>query len=253
MIALRLHRLAIEWALRKPAPSSIPLSNLELIRDRNYYSVKLKGEREFLCDSVTGENITGRWIKHIPNDIEQINAEISFTDAYAMQLEIRQYLGEMEYHYHNSILFIIAHIFGIPWLKLWRRRFASALYKRKHLVIKDQLELLTYLADRARHGSFDPISTPQLITEIYGIYIWEHPDRDRISTHYNLWLNALVESGDVEDVRGRFRIRSQGLTTLAQEERDDRRHRDAVRTQWILAALTACIVIISLFGTLMKG
>lgn len=245
-----LQKCALKWAMRKPAPNSIPLSNRKKLRERNYYSVELKSDRPFVCHSLTEDGITGLWIRHVPNGVEHTQDTISLDAASNMDMEIRQYLREIEYRYRSASAFLFHHIFFIPLFSLWHRRFEAALFKTRRLARKDQLEILSFLAERARRGDIEPISSSQMISELYGMYIWEHPERELIRQHYQLWLTALEESGDAIREQTRFRISGKGLNTLAAEERDDRRHQDSVNTQRAIVFLTFVLVIVSIFNSI---
>ena len=243
MISIR--KLALKLALRKVAPSSIPLSDGEKILQRDYHSVTLReGENHFLCKSLSGNLVQGYWVP-IQAEEPEIQ-EIPLSRANEMLFYVRQYLRELEFRYSSDISFLLSNFFLLPAIGLWKHRLHKFFFNRKDIARKEQIEILNILKDKRLAGDNNFTTPHQLASDIHSMFLWHHPDRERVIQHYTLWLESLAESGDVEVQERRYRVHPKGLARLAQEEKDDRRHGDAIRTQVVLAFLTACLVGVSL-------
>lgn len=83
-------------------------------------------------------------------------------------------------------------------------------------------------------------------TLLYGPRWISHPDNQSLQNYYRLVLESLAHSGDLQEVNHQYQLAAQGLATLDESEKDERRHRDQVRMQVVLASLTAALVVVGL-------
>jgi len=242
---------AIGLALRRPSPNRIPLTGAERLRARDYFSVTLADEhdRNFLVSSSSATGVQGFWVP-VPDGVDQPETqEIPWSRASEMTLEIRQYLMELEFGYTSAFGFLVSQLLLLPSIKLNLRRVYSTLFNIRPIKRKEELVILAFLAEKRLAGSNNFFSSIQIASEFHTEFLWGHPDRDRVLNFYALWLESLAEHGDLERQENRYRIHARGLTRLSEEEKDDRRHTDAVRLQVTLALLTFLLVLVG-FGQL---
>ena len=81
---------------------------------------------------------------------------------------------------------------------------------------------------------------------MYGDRWARHPDNEQLHQYYVLVLDSLVESDDLNLEDNGYHLSPKALSTLAQFEEDNRKHRDLVIMQKILAALTFALVMVGM-------
>ena len=85
-----------------------------------------------------------------------------------------------------------------------------------------------------------------LMNQIYGDRWARHPDNGQVHGYYRLLLESLVDSGDLTMENHAYHLNPRALSTLAQFEEDNRKHRDLVNLQRIIAGLTFALVVVGL-------
>jgi len=97
------------------------------------------------------------------------------------------------------------------------------------------------LTNRTFHSSYVAI-----VQGLNGIRAFGHPHIDDTQRYYELVLNSLVESGDLERREIYYSLSPHALVTLSGYEVEERRHRAEIRQQRILGFLTFVLILIGL-------
>ncbi|WP_288960892.1 hypothetical protein [uncultured Sulfitobacter sp.] len=243
----KLVRAAVDKALVRVAPRSIPLTGWERLQGRNYHTVHfgtVEDERVFLADSMLEQGVNGHWWSAewrygYPASLPNSNLPI-------MILKITHYYRELEVEYKGAMRFLLGRLLGWSWIYLMFSRLQRWLYNRKHLVRDAQYHLLRNIYDQTLRSGTYTTSAMDYMTERFGAGWVGHPSNQEIRVYYGLVLEALAEAGDLRRNGRRYSLSPQALSTLADYEQDNRRHFDAIRLQVILIILTFALVMVGL-------
>lgn len=221
------------------------MSGMNRLRPRDYRSVYLGTNHEFLVQSQTLNGLEGLWY----NEFGQggFSASVPYLALNSFEVSITDYFGELEFRYQSPIRFLAGKYLLLDWIALFRERFARLFYNKKKLFRADRLEVLRLIAAKSIDNAGFSTSPSGLMTLLYGPRWAGHPKADSLLRYYRLIVESLVSSGDLRQQSGssEFLIQGQGLSTLSDNEDSDRKHRDAIRMQLILAALTFLLFLVS--------
>ncbi|MCA0044126.1 hypothetical protein [Celeribacter litoreus] len=247
-IRIFLVKFAISVALKRKAPKQIPLSGIERLRERNYYSVVLREERtqaRFRVESVKKQGLEGYWFEFGSHGQE---ASLPNQNIKRLHLEIKHYAYELEITHRTGIDFLMACLTFKPQREVLWYRFKVWVFSKKKLPREDRMEVLAWAYEWTLHSEDrKPAFTPQsFLIHKHGDLIMRHPEKDRLMKYYRILFESLVASGDFEDIKSlwSFALLPNALATLDKYEEDDRRHADNLRQQKILGWLTFALVLI---------
>lgn len=136
---------------------------------------------------------------------------------------------------------------------LLSNKIAQFLYNRKPLkssVRIDRIHLLKFLYDE-QVNKYDPLSSMRTSSVNHGMQLYElipklykprwihNPRSEKERQKLNMHLQSLVESGELKlDVKKTgYIVTTQALKTIEKYDEDERRHKDNIRIQWILASI----------------
>jgi len=239
---------AIKRALKMRAPDVIPLSGIERLRGRNYYTVKLydhKSGDTFYLKNVTADGLEGAW-RSKGNDA--LPASVPNRYILSLRLEITHYARELELKHRTAVDFFWSGLSMRPKRLVLHHRLSVWIFSKKKLPRQDRIETLTWayrwtLDQENYHAEF---SISYFLTFKYGDLIFLHPEIQVLVKHYRLVFESLLDSGEIEKsaTGGTFKITPQALATLDAYEDSDRRHKDNIRQQKLLGGLTAALVFV---------
>jgi len=127
------------------------------------------------------------------------------------------------------------------------------------LVRKDSIELLKFMLNNqldqqdpqlrsSVSNSTKGIGLYDLMTKMHTPRWLDHPNSARQKQKLEMHLKSLVRSENLEwDNKHQYIVTEKALQTIEKYEEDERRHKDIVRVQVIIASLTAIIALITLF------
>lgn len=239
--------LAIKNALRRPAPNIIPLSGLQRMRTRDYYTIRFfckSTNDRFIVKSMENKNLQGYWFSENDQGVGK-NASVPNRNIPLFRIEIKHYAQELEITYGTSIEFLL----GLLTLKATRDicsyRFCVWVHSKKKLPRQDRLEVLAWAYDWTLGHSHPDFSLVSFLLDRHGQLIVLHPEFEQQMRYYRLVFNSLVESGDLKKLKsGQFSLSSKALSTLDHYEEADRRHQDNLRQQSRLGWLTLALVVV---------
>jgi hypothetical protein len=240
-----LKKFAIRLAMRRPAPTEIPMARISGRLTRNYFSVYLGDSdepRKFVVQRINNFGLSGLWF----NDPAQVGnaASIPYDCLKQFDLVIVYYLDELEFLYTSAPGFILKQVSIAPYLSLLQERFIRFLYNKRRLFRSDRIKVLTNILEETLNDDVIGVTASGLLRDLYGHRWILHPDNENLHRYYQLLLDSLVESNDLVRQTGYYTVTPNALTTLAAYEEDDRRHRDQMRQQKVLAFLTLSLVFV---------
>lgn len=238
---------AIKNALKRPAPNTIPLSDLQKMRERNYYTIRLfcmSTNDRFIVKRMSNNGLEGYWFSEKDNGAGR-DASIPHRSIPLFEVEIKHYARELEIIYNSYFKFLLALFTFKAKRDIWSYRFRVWAYSKKKLPRQDRLEVLAWAYEwNLAHGhpDFSPVS---FLIHRHGQLIVLHPEFKQQMRYYRLVLDSLVASGDLEKLKsGQFSLSPKALATLDYYEEADRRHQDNLRQQRILGWLTFALVLV---------
>lgn len=244
-LAKYLQTLAIRSALRRPAPDIIP-SNPEKVRGRNYYTVLLcdsDGTPRFYAQSQSRNGLSGTFFHDNAGGFE---ASIPWKWASEFEVRITSYFHEWERQDAEPWKFLLNYYTVKPRIEIYLGRFSQALFNRRKLVRGDRILVLRlFLHETLRNDKFE-VGPSGVLQKMYGFRWMHHPDSVRTMQYYRLVLDSLVASEDLKQSDSRYKLAPKALWSLAKFEEENRKHRDSMRSQWILASLTFGLILVGL-------
>lgn len=234
---------AFRLALRRPAPNEIPMSHN--LQGRNYFTVYL-GEIEerwrLRVESVQAECVNGYWHENGAGHPASVPNSLIHTFSF----RIIHYYKELQLEYRSPIKFIFDQFFFGASLKLAKERCAQFFFNQRALVRRDRIQVVRLILDRTLQDRNYRTSEFGMMTMLYGPRWVQHPNYRNLANYYRIVLDSLVVSGDLSRADNAYALAPQAFVTLADFEQDEQRHRDQIRHQKVLGALTAALVVVGL-------
>lgn len=219
---------------------------------RDYFVVHLgNGDhpRKLSVNSLFQEGLGGYW--HNPGGESSSEVCVANSQMNRFDLLITQYKDELIFRYTSPIGFLVQQTFLVPKIRFHKHRILQFLFNKQRLAREDRFVVLRHIFERSvvdRDYKVGPIS---LISELFQHNHWlHHPDSKALESYYSLVLDSLHKTGDLEGDRNFYALAPAGLATLESYEESDRRHKDQVRQQQMIAALTLVLVIVGLLQVL---
>jgi hypothetical protein len=244
-------RWAIGLALRRPAPAIIPLSNIDKLKERDYYTVSLLDDRDGVqvgISSLDQNGVEGFW------SIRRESSEgrpvcIPENEIEKFQIELVHYANELEIRYGTAFEFLLGKYTFLAARAIWRHRLKVWAFSKRKLPRQDRREVLSLayewtITNENNEFEFGPQT---FLIRKYGILIALHPEFRQQYRYYRLILESLVESGDMKKNNGTYNLLPKALASLHEYEESDRRHQDQLRQQRILGWLTFALVVVGVF------
>lgn len=241
-----LYKWAIKLAMKRPAPSRIPLSGYERVRTRNYATASLEaedGNPSFLVTEVLPNEMRGLWFPGAGPDSEE--RIVSNSELSSFNLIITYYFHELELRYRSPVRYLAARFFCVPHLQLWCERYARMLFNRRALTRSDSIKILRHIVEATVNNNNYGCGPATLMTELYGPRWVHHPDLERLHHYHSLVLESLKGSGDLIYDNHRYRVTPQALSRIEQFDQDDERFRMEHLVQKRMFWLTIALAIIA--------
>lgn len=256
-----LFHYALKRACRKPAPDRIPLSSND--RKINYIVPKISASEgvgfDILVDSVQNSSITGRqW------GGARYERECSLPIRYLSEaeLEVRHYYRGITINYDGVSDFLFGEFTFLSFRAYFWETFSQVVFNSTTRFRHDRVDILRRLVNRHVAKSKDTdtfpgmprgVSIVGLFHDIYSVRVFGHPRFGIEAAQFELLVESLVSSGDMEQEGGVYTITPQAVETIANYELQERRHRISKMQNWIMVALTTVIAISTAIGAYYKG
>jgi hypothetical protein len=240
-------RYAISMALQRRAKNP-EYSSDKPFEAKNCFLVHLcpkDDERPPLITGVYPEGLKGLWFNNDRNPGERgLDMCIPNSKIPYFTLSIMHFLDETSKVYKSAFKFIVFQWLFVPYVLLYVGRARQFLFNRRKLARDDRIDVLRHIYLKTLHDREYKTGSIGLASEVYGYRWLYHPEKRSIQNHYELVLNSLEKSGDLEISDYMFRLAPGALTTLAAYEEEERRHKDNVRLQAFLLFLTLALVLV---------
>ena len=275
-IIFMLKKQIIKWLLPRLLAKKCPktISSIGLNANRfNCFYVYLGSETRRRIYVVDGFDTKKNELKTFTLDKVKntfsIKKTITLEKACNYNLEVAHRYKSYEINHTNIYKLAFYHITKFYKLSIFRREKNQSRFNKKNLIIKDSAKLLRFMLERQLskvpnfrdHLTDSGISLSFADLEVKGVDIYtlmdelqterwlEHPDSDKEKTRLKMHLESLILSGDLEtktDGIEKYIVQAQALRTLEQYEDSDRRHKEVVFLQKIIAIFTGIIALVAL-------
>lgn len=240
-----LKRWAISWALRKKSPDSIPTSDLAAMRRRNYYTVYLRDDSGAVRIAITDHD-KSNYIGNVFSDNgTEFNKSIEKSQIFSCRLYIIHYYGEVVINYNSAIAFFLGVIARIAFFKLRIDRINRFIYGNMPLSRKSRIEILRYAIDQGIVFQ-KKINVMDLLLSIHGDKLRYVKKQWHSYLYYKALLDSLNGELTLDTNTDSYTVKPEAIATLDRYESEERRHRQAIRTQMSLVVLTFVIAVTGL-------
>ncbi len=175
---------------------------------------------------------------------------IQFSDIKNFNVTIKHYYGLSTIRYHNIYAFAWNYFTKIVYIKIHLARIFSSigqyLFNKKKLITKNRMELLHFMLEDQISREHDSIGVIDLMTKLYSIKWVMHPSSDDQEKKLEIYLDSLVESGDLRKVNHKYVVTGKAISTLERYEEEERRHDEILKLQCRMVWLTVILVTIGL-------
>ena len=240
---------AIDKALEKPAPGSIPVSGPRA-RENDFYAVHLvdnTGEEQIWLKEKTEKGYEALVRKdNDSGDSTALSQEDIERAGYGLRVE--HYYKGYQFNYSSPLKFLLANACNWHRWVIFRDSYSQKRFNRQPLIRAERMELLQYLVERSiqkPREKFDPLF---LGMQLYSRKWFFHPGKDEHKEHLKLLLESFAESGDLKRDNGGYVLSGKALETLSNYELEKQKHRDNLATAKVGNNLTWAIVIVGIIG-----
>jgi len=240
----------IRKCLARKAPDRIPLMG-DAIAKRDYFTIHLSSDlqrRQFYISGIDGQSLQGFWFNEPTGAGFEASIPLRFLSFFS--IDITHYYKELEITHHSVVLFRLDQFALKPLRTLIFQRIAQGIFNRRILVRFDRIRILRHVYENTIADPSYVTSSFQILREFYGERSAAHPESRSIRRYYEFVLDSLVETSDLQANQNGYQLLAKAIATLSDFEEDERRHRDQVRNQKILAILTTALVVVGLIQAL---
>jgi len=175
---------------------------------------------------------------------------INLSDLNQFRIRILHYYGSFRIQY-NSIYAIIWNYYSkLAYTKIHISRWVSSIsqyfFNKKNLVTKRRMELIQFMLDEQMRRTHSGISILDLMTKLYSIKWILHPSAEDQEKKLEIYLDSLVESGELRKVNQEYVVTGIAISTLERYEEEERRHIQSVKLQRKMVILTVILVLVGL-------
>lgn len=240
---------AIDKALEKPSPGSIPLSGPRAL-ENDFYSVHLvdsNGKEQIWLKGKNDKGYQALIRKENDTGVDKVltRQDVEKTEY---SLRIEHYYKGYQFDYFNPLKFLVANQLGWHRWVIFRDRHSQKRFNRQPLIRAERMDLLRYLVERSLQNpkaKFDPLF---LGMQLYSRKWIFHPGKDEHKEHLKLLLESFAESGELKRADGGYVLSGKALETLSNHELEKQQHRDNLATAKVGNNLTWAIVIVGILG-----
>lgn len=171
---------------------------------------------------------------------------IPFAELEPFYLSFDQYYRELQIRYNSALEFVVLRAIGFAQFQWVADKVAQFVYNVRPISRTDRMKVLEYFFEETLRDRRFSTSYVAIVQGLNGIRAFGHPHIDDTQRYYELVLNSLVDSGDLERHEIQYRLSPHALVTLSGYEVEERRHRAEITQQRILGFLTFVLALIGL-------
>ncbi|EJB5293961.1 hypothetical protein G6329_17350 [Vibrio cholerae] len=240
-------KIAINFALRRPSPTIIPMS-LPKCEQNDFYSVFVEIPQlkyKLLCKKITSQAIEG-WLWVDESDGVDYCLLLSALKDHKTSLKIEHYYKGWVHEYSSPFLFIIQSLLQKHRFLYSKDKMQQAIFNNKKLVSADRIEVLEYILEQTKSNR-NYITSPLTIgMQLYSKRLIFHPDLEVMTSHLKLVFESLVSSEDLIKTDGNYKLAPKALITISEHEREEQKHLDSQNNARKTRTLTKAIVALGL-------
>ncbi len=212
------------------------------MRLRNYFTVYLRDQEDEVKFVVIDQNKK----EYLGNGFSEAGVEtgkrINKSEIFTMRLFIVQYYGEVELSYKSAISFFISRFTAYAYFMLRIDRFKRLIYGSAPLARKSRIEILRFSIDNGILAE-KKINVMDLLVSIHGKRLRYLNKQWPLYLYYKALLDSLEGELHRDEQTDTYAVLPKAVSTLDRFEAEERRHREAIRTQMLVAALTFVIAV----------
>ena len=243
-----LYKILLPKLLKNVCGARIPRSG-EKGEKVNCYSVALDKDNSpfFIATSYKNNILSG--LKWNGNQYEEeFSLKVSEISDY--KFRVTHYYGLADIYYKSIYDLTWNYYTRMVYIKINSIRllssFSQYFFNKKRLVTKKRMELLQFMLDIHLDGEGGPIHLIDLMTKLYSFRWVLHPSADDQENKLRIYLDSLVESGEIKNNNGNYLITGKAISTIENYEKDEQRHNESVKLQRRLVWLTLILVLVGL-------
>jgi len=175
---------------------------------------------------------------------------ISIDDLNDGNLRITHYYGLSEVIYSSVYDLAWNYLSKVVYLRIQLYRYISSahqyFFNKKKLVTKKRMALIQFMMNDQLDRENNGIDIIDLMTKLYSIKWVLHPSANEQQNRLELYLDSLVESGELRKVNTKYVVTGKAISTIEKYEEEERRHTEAVKLQKKMVALTILIAFVAI-------
>ncbi|MCD0422993.1 hypothetical protein LOC51_37775 [Rubrivivax sp. JA1024] len=246
--AIRVTTAVLRNVLARPCASRIPRSGTKGEAVNCFVTAIDKGEEPYLIVQSLEEGRLGciQW------DGSKYSTARNFalTDFKPRDFRITHYYGLSEVCYTGIIDFVVNRATRWPYIKIHAvrtlSRFDQYLFNKKKLISKERKGLLKMLVNEALDGRAEH-ETLDLMTALYSIKWFSHPQGKEAQERLEFYLESLVETGELRKEDHKYVVTGLALRAIEEYEEQERKHTENVKIQrralWVAIAVAVLTVV----------
>jgi hypothetical protein len=245
----KLKRLILFWLLKPPLEKQCP-ARLSLFgkgsEKNNCYNVflLLNGKRNIIIQSIDSKGIRGK--EYDGNSFSK-DCVVPFESLSHIDIEILHFYKSSRVSYKKLFDFFIWEKTKIFYLIIYGHiltyKCSQFIYNRRRLVTIQRMKILEVLVNNHIEQAGKGIGLIDIITRLYSIKWVGHPDGDQQQNKISLYLDSLVDSGELTKNGANYHVTLKAISTLEKYEEDDKRNRTQTQLQWMMISLTIILAV----------
>lgn len=247
-LGLRITAAVLRDVLSRPCASRIPRSGAKGEAVNCFVTAIDKGEEPYLIVQSLEDGQLGciRW------DGSSYSTACNFpiSDFKPMDFRITHYYGLSEVRYTGIFDFVVNRAICWPYISIHTvrtlSRFDQYLFNKKKLISKERKGLLKMLVNEALDGRAEH-ETLGLMTALYSIKWFSHPQGKEAQERLSFYLESLVETGELRKENHKYVVTGLALSAIEEYEEQERKHTENVKIQrralWVAIAVAMLTVV----------
>lgn len=241
--------LARKLALRRSAPDNITVS-LPGAEENDFYRIYLEIPEikyDMLCQSESERGIDGYlWIDKTDGSSATLLKEN--LKNYKWNLRFEHYYKGRVHEYSSGASYLFNTLFSRHKFARRKNNISQAMFNKKKLVRLERIELLQRIFDNTLENPDYSISPFSVGTELYSKRWYLHPEQRNTRKYYQLLLDSLRSTDDLEKNDDAYKLSPHALFTLSEYAREEQRHNDNQNGAKKTRSLTIAIIVLGLLN-----
>ena len=247
-LTLLLYRWLLPKILKVKTDHRIPRSGIEG-KKVNCFGLHFDNEDSpyFLAEGITDCRIDGlKWSKSSYSE----KGSLSIYELHNHKFKLTHFYGLYDVKFSSIHNYAFHYITKFIYIKLNIIRFIEStsqfFFNKKRLVTVKRMDLLQVMLNDQMDREHKGISIINLMTLLYTHKWLFHPERDSQRDLLKIYLDSLVESGELRVTNLQYEVTGKAISTLEKFEESEQRHVSSVKIQRRMFWLTIILVLIGI-------